>query len=141
MHFRTMPALEDEGDRMRLTVAGGWKRLGLCGRVLLIVGLVIILKLAAHWHGWVVLSVNPLFSGIIAANVFLMGFLLSGVLTDYKESERLPGDLACSLEAIADEVRPPDGARPPHADGSVGQPSWFNGTSAAPEPSQTLPPR
>jgi predicted membrane chloride channel (bestrophin family) len=51
------------------------------------------------------LSVNPLFSGIIAANVFLMGFLLSGVLSDYKESERLPGELACSLEAIADEVR------------------------------------
>jgi predicted membrane chloride channel (bestrophin family) len=77
----------------------------LCLRVLLVVSVIIVLKLIAHGLGYEVISLNPLFSGIIAANVFLMGFLLSGVLTDYKESERLPGELACSLEAIADEAR------------------------------------
>jgi predicted membrane chloride channel (bestrophin family) len=61
-------------------------------------------KLAAHSLGWEVISLNPLFSGIVAANVFLMGFLLSGVLADYKESERLPGELAASIETIADEA-------------------------------------
>jgi predicted membrane chloride channel (bestrophin family) len=61
-------------------------------------------KLCVHWLGWEVISLNPLFSGIVAANVFLMGFLLSGVLADYKESERLPGELAASLETIADEA-------------------------------------
>jgi predicted membrane chloride channel (bestrophin family) len=65
---------------------------------------VIALKLAAHWLGWEVISLNPLFSGIVAANVFLMGFLLSGVLADYKESERLPGELAASIETMADEA-------------------------------------
>ena len=44
------------------------------------VAVVVALKLAAHWLGWEFISLNPLFSGIIAANVFLMGFLLSGVL-------------------------------------------------------------
>ncbi len=85
--------------------AGGRKRFRLFARVLVVVGVVITLKLTAHWFGWEVISLNPLFSGIIAANVFLMGFLLSGVLSDYKESERLPGELACSIEAIADEAR------------------------------------
>ena len=47
---------------------------------------------------------NPLFSGIVAANVFLMVFLLTGVLGDYKESERLPGELATSIESIAEEA-------------------------------------
>jgi predicted membrane chloride channel (bestrophin family) len=61
-------------------------------------------KLVAHWLDWEVISLNPLFSGIVAANVFLMGFLLSGVLADYKESERLPGELAASIETIADEA-------------------------------------
>ena len=61
-------------------------------------------KLVAHTLGWEVISLNPLFSGIVAANVFLMGFLLSGVLADYKESERLPGELAASIETIADEA-------------------------------------
>ncbi len=49
------------------------------------------------------ISVTPLVASIITANVFVVGFLLSGVLADYKESEKLPGDLAVSLGAIADE--------------------------------------
>ncbi len=85
--------------------AGGRKRFRLFARVLAVVAVIIAIKLVAHWVGWEVISLNPLFSGIIAANVFLMGFLLSGVLGDYKESERLPGELACSIEAIANEAR------------------------------------
>jgi hypothetical protein len=49
------------------------------------------------------LELNPLLSGLVAANVFLLGFLLAGTLADYKESERLPGELASSLDTIADE--------------------------------------
>jgi predicted membrane chloride channel (bestrophin family) len=66
--------------------------------------LVILFKLGAHWIGWEMISLNPLFSGIVGANVFLMGFLLSGVLSDYKESERLPGELAAILEMFAEEA-------------------------------------
>jgi predicted membrane chloride channel (bestrophin family) len=33
----------------------------------------------------------------------LIGFLISGVLVDYKESEKLPGDLAAGIETMADE--------------------------------------
>ena len=80
------------------------RRRSLALRAVAVVGAVIILKLLAHWCGWEFISLNPLFSGIVAANVFLMSFLLSGVLTDYKESEKLPGELAASLEAIGDEA-------------------------------------
>jgi hypothetical protein len=89
---------------MMLFAAEHRKRYRLFMRTLLAVAVVIAVKLAAHWLGWEIISLNPLFSGIVAANVFLMGFLLSGVLGDYKESERLPGELACSLEVIADEA-------------------------------------
>ena len=74
-------------------------------RVSALVGIVVGAKLAAHFLGWEVISVNPLFSGIVAANVFLMGFLLSGVLSDFKESERLPGELAAGIENLAQEIR------------------------------------
>jgi hypothetical protein len=77
-----------------------------------VVAVVVAGKLVAHLLGWEVLSVNPLFSGIVAANVFLMGFLLSGVLSDYKESERLPGELAAALENLAQELRGIRFARP-----------------------------
>ena len=73
-------------------------------RVSAVVAVVVGAKLLVHFLGWEVISVNPLFSGIIAANVFLMGFLLSGVLSDFKESERLPGELGACLENLAQEV-------------------------------------
>jgi predicted membrane chloride channel (bestrophin family) len=73
-------------------------------RVSTAVLVVIAAKIIVHYLDWEALSINPLFSGIVAANVFLMGFLLSGVLSDYKESERLPGELSACLENLAQEV-------------------------------------
>jgi hypothetical protein len=73
-------------------------------RVSAMVGVVVCAKLIVHFLGWEAISINPLFSGIVAANVFLMGFLLSGVLSDFKESERLPGELSACLENLAQEV-------------------------------------
>ena len=64
----------------------------------------LLLKWLAHSYEWEAISVSPLLSGIVAADVFLIGFLLSGVLADYKESERLPGEMAASLHALADEA-------------------------------------
>lgn len=48
-------------------------------------------------------ELNPLYTGLVAGNIFLLGFLLAGTLSDYKEAERLPVDLAASLESIGDE--------------------------------------
>ncbi len=73
-------------------------------RVVAVVAAVLAAKWVAHQLNWEVISLNALFSGIIAGNVFLMGFLLSGVLSDYKESERLPGELSACLENMAQEV-------------------------------------
>jgi hypothetical protein len=85
-------------------LSGLYHKRVLLTRASIVVLIAIVLKLAAHWLDWEFLSLNPLFSGIVAANVFLMGFLLSGVLNDYKESERLPGEVAASLELFSDEA-------------------------------------
>ncbi len=85
-------------------------------RLLLQAGVIVAMvagaKLLVHFLGWEIITINPLFSGIVAANVFLMGFLLSGVLSDFKESERYPGELGVSLENLAQEVRGIKLARP-----------------------------
>jgi hypothetical protein len=49
------------------------------------------------------LDFSPLLTGVIAAEVFIIGFILSGTAADFKEAERLPGELVASLETIADE--------------------------------------
>ncbi|MEI6171292.1 MAG: hypothetical protein WCQ45_02265, partial [bacterium] len=80
------------------------KHARIIGSALAIVAVVIALKAIAHALGWEALSLNPLLSGIVAADVFLMGFLLSGVLADFKESEKLPGEVAATLEVMFDEA-------------------------------------
>jgi hypothetical protein len=49
------------------------------------------------------IELSTLIGSMVAAAVFLLGFLLAGTLADYKESERLPGELASSLETLSDE--------------------------------------
>src|SRR6476620_3371438 len=49
------------------------------------------------------LDFSPLLTGVIAAEVFIVGFILSGTSADLKEAERLPGEVAGSLDSIADE--------------------------------------
>ncbi len=39
---------------------------------------------------------------VLTGGVFLTGFLLAGTMSDYKESEKLPGEVATTLEAMED---------------------------------------
>ena len=73
-------------------------------KVLPFVVVILIIKLIAHQFKLEFLTLNSLFSAIISANVFLIGFLISGVLVDYKEAEKLPGEIAVGLEALTDEI-------------------------------------
>jgi len=41
---------------------------------------------------------------IISAGVFLIGFMLAGTMADYKESERIPGEIAASLESLEENA-------------------------------------
>ncbi len=75
----------------------------IAAKILPIVIFVIMAKSVVHLAGWERLELNALFSAVIGATVFLIGFMISGTLSDYKESERLPSDLAASLFSIADE--------------------------------------
>lgn len=64
---------------------------------------IVVLKLLADRAGLEIFEASPLLGGVIAAEVFVVGFLLSGTAGDFKEAERLPGEIASSLETIADE--------------------------------------
>ena len=74
-------------------------------KVLPILVAVVALKLLAHVFGLEVVELNALFTSIVAGTVFLLGFLISGVLSDYKESEKIPSELAASLETLHDDAR------------------------------------
>jgi hypothetical protein len=78
-------------------------RWNLVFKTLPFVVVIVLLKFGSHYFGYEFLSLNTLFGAIISANIFLIGFLISGVLVDYKESEKIPSEIATSLENLADE--------------------------------------
>ena len=41
---------------------------------------------------------------VITGGVFLIGFMLAGTMADYKESEKIPAELACAIETIEDTI-------------------------------------
>ncbi len=61
------------------------------------------LKLLFQYFGIELLEVNALLTAIISGNIFILGFLLNSTLRDYKEAEKIPSDMATSLETIYDE--------------------------------------
>jgi hypothetical protein len=79
------------------------KKYNILLKVLLIVGVLILIKLIVHKYNLELISLNALFTGIVGANIFLLSFLLNGVLSDFKESEKIPGEIAAILITISDE--------------------------------------
>ena len=73
-------------------------------KVMPILVLIVTMKFIFHYMGFETISLNSLFTSIVGATIFLFGFLLSGVLSDYKESEKIPAEIACSLEILHDET-------------------------------------
>lgn len=65
----------------------------------------IAIKFGLHALGFEFLGVNTLFSSAIGGAVFIIGFLLAGIIADYKEAEKVPAELRASLENILEEGR------------------------------------
>src|SRR5207253_527775 len=67
------------------------------------------IQFGLNWEGIVDFSD---ISVVLTGAVFLIGFMLSGVMSDYKESEKLPGELACALEGLEDNLLHAAAAKP-----------------------------
>ena len=63
-------------------------------------------KVGAHLLNLEILpkELTAFFPSILTGIIFILGFLLAGVVTDYKESEKIPNELAASLFAIWQEA-------------------------------------
>ena len=80
--------------RLRLLRRVSLTALALCG-----------IKVFVHIFNLEVWNLSGLFASILASVVFLMSFLLSGVLTDFKESEKIPGMISAALETLSLEIQ------------------------------------
>lgn len=68
-----------------------------------IVGVLIASKFFIHTWELEFFSLNALFTSAIGGAIFIIGFLLAGIMADYKEAEKIPAELRSSLENIWEE--------------------------------------
>jgi len=62
---------------------------------------IVVALVALRWALWSIglegISTSPLTSSIVAGGVFVMGLVVAGTLSDYRDAERAPTDLAAGL--------------------------------------------
>jgi hypothetical protein len=68
---------------------------------LIIIGVV---KFFAHKYDLEIIELNAVFASLIGGTIFLIGFLISGVLSDYKESEKIPSEMTGSMKTLYDDT-------------------------------------
>ena len=104
----SLAALDGRGDHRRSSGAPGARRKGesvvkwrLMLTTLPYVAVILVAKIFLQYvlgfGGFVDFSDVGI---VLTAGVFLLGFLLAGTMADYKEAEKIPAELASTLEAI-----------------------------------------
>ena len=60
--------------------------------------LIVGIKYLFHAFGWEPIEQSSLHNGVLSSATFVIGFLLSATIADYKESERIPADFSANIE-------------------------------------------
>ena len=89
---------------LRRTTRNFWQKWSLTFKIMPVLLIVALLKFASHHYNLEVMELNALFTSMVAGTIFLIGFLITGVLSDYKESEKIPSELSASLRTLFDDT-------------------------------------
>lgn len=81
-----------------------WQKWSVAFKIVPVLIIVVVLKLLSHYLGFEILEQNALFTSLVAGTIFLIGFLISGVLSDYKESEKMPSELSVVFKSMYDDA-------------------------------------
>jgi hypothetical protein len=76
------------------------RKYGLIIKAFIIVLPLIALKAIFHFLNLEIIAVGPVITALVAGVFFVIAIILSGVLADFKESERIPSELTASIEAL-----------------------------------------
>jgi hypothetical protein len=61
---------------------------------------IVLAKLLVHELGWEFISLSSIYTSAVAGGIFVIGLIVAGTLSDYKESDRVPAELSAALENI-----------------------------------------
>lgn len=61
-------------------------------------------KFLFHTLDWEIIALGSLHTSVVAGTFFVVGFLLSATITDYKESEKIPAEFSATVENMAKDA-------------------------------------
>lgn len=64
----------------------------------------LVIKYVLHRLGWETIELGSLHSSLISGVIFVLGFLMSATIADYKEAERIPAEVASALENMREDI-------------------------------------
>lgn len=73
-------------------------------KTLIITAVIIGVKYLFHYFDIEVIVLGSLHSSAISGVIFVIGFILSSTLSDYKEAERIPAEIAATIEDMNEDV-------------------------------------
>ena len=80
------------------------KKFGIILKAAAVVAVFMLIKFAIHAGGGEFIVANPVLTALVAGVIFTIAIIFSGILSDYKESEKIPGELAASLRSLYNDV-------------------------------------
>lgn len=87
------------------------KKWGLIGKALLITAVLVAIRLVIDISNYDIIALTNLITAFIGAAIFTVAVIFTGTLTDYKESEKIPNEIAVSLLTVYQDcklIRPAD---------------------------------
>lgn len=72
---------------------------------LLLAILAIPIKYAVHYFGLEFIEQTSLHNSVVSSVIFVLGFVLSATIADYKESERIPAEFASNIEDMYNDAK------------------------------------
>jgi hypothetical protein len=74
-------------------------------KALVIVAVLLAIKLTIDYFVVDVIVPSPVITALVAGVIFTMAAIFTGVLADYKESEKIPGELAATIRNLIKDIR------------------------------------
>jgi len=88
------------GQELKMSISRFFRRWRIPLATLPVIAVLVVIKcLVAHYGGEFV-ELSPLYTSIVAGGIFLFGLILASTLSDYKEGEKIPAEIAAACENI-----------------------------------------
>ncbi|MFA5348463.1 MAG: hypothetical protein WC294_10020, partial [Methanoregula sp.] len=81
------------------------KKWGIMSRAVIITLLLLVPRTVIDFYGFDVVPINTVVGAFISGAIFTIAIIFTGTFTDFKESEKVGGDLAASLKALYNDSR------------------------------------